>query len=63
MRTVIIAVSLMAAPASAEVFIDIGGSVSQIDSKLAHRRDTVSRTEAGLHFGLGASRSIGARRD
>ena len=55
MRTVIIApiiaVSLMAAPASAEVFIDIGGSVSQIDSKIANRSDTVSRTEAGVHFG------------
>ena len=59
----IIAVSLMAVPASAEVFIDIGGSVSQIDSKIANRSDTVSRTEAGVHFGLGARRSIGERSD
>ena len=63
MRTVIIAVSLMAAPASAEVFIDIGASVSEIDSKIANRSGTVSRTEAGAHLGLGARRSIGERSD
>jgi len=63
MRTVIIAMSLIAAPASAEVFIDIGASVSQIDSKIANRSGTVSRTEAGAHLGLGARRSIGERSD
>lgn len=63
MRTVIIAVSLMAAPASAEVFIDIGAGVSQIDSRIANRSGTVNRTETGVHLGLGARRSIGERSD
>lgn len=63
MRTVIIAVSLMAAPASAEVFIDIGASVSQIESRIANRSGTVNRTETGVHLGLGVRRSIGERTD
>ena len=63
MRTLILVASLVTAPVSAEVFIDIGASVSQIESKIANRSGTVNRTETGMHLGLGARRSIGERSD
>jgi len=63
MRLVVLAVCLMAVPVSAEVFIEVGANASQIDSKIANRDDTVSRTETGVHLGLGARRSVGERSD
>lgn len=54
---------MTAAPAGAELFVDVGASVNRIDSRFADRAGLVRRTESGLHLGFGARRSVGERSD
>ena len=63
MRTAILTATLLALPASAEVFVDVGVNMSRIESTIANRADTVNRNETGLHLGLGARRRITERSD
>jgi hypothetical protein len=63
MRKAILLASLLATPAWAEVFIDIGLSSSKIESRIANQTSPISRTESSAHFGLGARRSVGERHD
>jgi len=63
MRTALLAASLIATPASGEVFLDVGASSSRIESKIANQIGTVDRTETSVHLGLGARRSVGERSD
>ena len=63
MRAVLLAASLIALPVSAEVFFDVGAHSTRVDSKIANRDDTLNRTEAGLHLGVGARRSLNERSD
>jgi len=63
MRALLLGLSLIALPASAELFVDVGITDADIDSRIAGRPDTVNRTESGLHLGVGARRSVGERSD
>jgi hypothetical protein len=54
---------LLANAASAEIFIDIGASASRVAAKIANIDDRVETTGGGVHFGVGARRSIGQRGD
>ena len=53
--------SAVAAPASADVFVDLGAQSSRIEARIANRDDTVDTTQTGLHVGVGASRRVGER--
>ncbi|MGD8325258.1 MAG: hypothetical protein PVF50_12915 [Gammaproteobacteria bacterium] len=55
--------AVLTAPARAEPFFDAGFHASEIESKIANRDGTVSYSDAGLHLGLGARRSVSERAD
>ncbi len=64
MRAALLALCLIAPPAGAEAFFDIGVSSWQIESMIANAGgtvDTIDTTETGLHLGVGASRRVGDR--
>ena len=61
MRAAVLALCLIAPPAGAEAFFDIGISHSQIESKNTDVSVPIDRTETSLHLGIGASRSVGER--
>lgn len=63
MRTTLLltALSLSAAPAAAEVFVDLGANRSEIRSIFADRPGSVDTVERGLHLGLGVRRDFGER--
>ena len=61
MRAAVLALCLIAPPAGAEAFFDIGISHSQIESKNTDVSVRPDRTETSLHLGIGASRSVGER--
>jgi hypothetical protein len=63
MRKILIAASFVALPLHAEPFIDVGVNGTRIESRIANSGGPVDTTEAGAHFGIGASRSIGERSD
>ena len=64
MRSVLACTALLACgPSLAEVFIDVGGNTSRIESDLSGRPDTITTSDSGLHFGVGARRSFGDRSD
>ncbi|HEX6999819.1 MAG TPA: hypothetical protein VF322_16930 [Gammaproteobacteria bacterium] len=60
---ILVAASLTAPRAVAEVFVDVGVNGTRIESDIAGRPDTVSTSGAGAHFGIGARRSTGRRGD
>jgi hypothetical protein len=49
--------------ARAQPFIDIGVQASTIESKIANRDDWVSVSDAGVHLGIGARRSVSEAAD
>jgi hypothetical protein len=63
MRALLIPACLLALPASAEVFFDIGVSASRVEAKIANIDDTLDSSDASLHVGVGARRPIGERGD
>ena len=64
-RALIIAAGLLATPAWAGVFVDVGGNVTSISSKIALQVQpgNIVTSESGVHLGVGARRSISARAD
>jgi len=52
----LIAAALLAWPASAEVFIDLGLTAADVSSRFVGRAMTVDRSELGAHAGLGFRR-------
>jgi hypothetical protein len=60
--TLVVLCGLAAAPASAEVFVDIGANVSRIEADIA-TAGTVTSTESGLHVGIGFRRGVRERGD
>ena len=63
MRTLPIAIVLLAAPAEAELFVDLGAGINAVEAKIANIDDTVDSTDGGLHLGFGLRREIGERGD
>ena len=61
MRAALLVLCLIARPAGAEAFFDIGANVSRIESRNTNVSARPDRTETGLHLGIGASRSVGER--
>ena len=61
MRAALLVLCLIARPAGAEAFFDIGVNASQIESRIANASGTIETTETGLHLGVGASRRVGER--
>ncbi len=61
MRAALIALCLIAPPAGAEAFFDIGVGHSRIEARIANAGGPIDTTETGLHLGVGASRSVGER--
>lgn len=53
----------LAAPAAAEIFVDLGLQSSRVEARIANRAETVNTTETGLHLGVGASRHFGAKNE
>lgn len=62
-KALIVCTCLYAPAATAELLFDIGANYSEIRSLFGDREDTVSRSGAGLHFGVGARRNIADRSD
>jgi hypothetical protein len=50
---------LAAAPAAADIFVDIGAQTSRVEARIANQDDTIDTTESGIHVGIGASRRFG----
>lgn len=63
MRALILLLGLIALPANAQLFVDVGASYSHVQSKIANRDDTVDRSDSGAHVGIGARRSVTDRSD
>ena len=63
MRALWIPILLLAVPAHAEIFVDVGASASRVEAKIALIDDPVDSSDGGLHVGVGARRSIGERGD
>ena len=61
MRAAVLALCVIAPPAGADAFFDIGVSSSRIESRNTEVSVRPDRTETGLHLGIGASRSVGER--
>ncbi len=61
MRAALLALCLIAPPAGAEAFFDIGASSWQIETRIANTPGTTDTTETGLHLGIGAGRRVGER--
>ena len=61
MRAALLVLCLIARPAGAEAFLDIGVNASRIESRIANVDGTIETTETGLHLGIGASRRVGER--
>ncbi len=61
MRTAVLALCLIAPPAGAEAFFDIGVSSWRVESRIANSPGETDTTETGLHLGVGASRRVGER--
>jgi len=55
--------ALIADTASAEGFVDFGLASNRIESDIANQPGSVSRTESGLHVGIGARRKVAERSD
>ena len=63
MRASLIALCLIAAPARAELFVDVGAGIHAVEAKIANIDETVDSTDGGVHLGFGARRAIGASGD
>ncbi|MEE8542642.1 MAG: hypothetical protein V3S94_02165 [Gammaproteobacteria bacterium] len=61
MRAALLVLCLIARPAGAEAFFDIGVGSSRIESRNTDVSARPDRTETGLHLGVGASRRVGER--
>jgi hypothetical protein len=55
--------ALVAVPAVADTFFDIGAQTSRVEARIANTEDTTKSTEAGVHVGIGASRRISERNE
>ena len=53
----------LAAPATAEVFLDAGLNASRVESKIALIDARQHQSSSGWHLGVGARRAFGARND
>ena len=61
MRLTMFVVGILAAPVSAEWFVDVGAQFSEITSEVA--AVSLQREESGVHLGIGVRRAYGERHD
>lgn len=61
--TLLVTFLIVAIPARAELFVDVGVNSSEIRSIIANRIGKLTRSETGVHFGFGGRRSVGERSD
>ncbi|HEX7081022.1 MAG TPA: hypothetical protein VF329_08420 [Gammaproteobacteria bacterium] len=55
--------AMAAGPAAADVFVGLGAQASRVQARIANTPGPTDTTESGVHFGVGASRSVGERND
>jgi len=58
MRSIPIALCLLAMPVHSETFIDAGISATEVTSRFAGGAETVDRSESGAHLGVGFRREL-----
>jgi hypothetical protein len=63
MRAAAFVLCLLALPARAEWFVDLGAGANNLESKLALSDEWVGSTSGSAHLGLGVRRSAGERGD
>ena len=63
MRVSALLLCLLATPARAEWFIDLGAGANHVESKLALSDEWVGSTSGSAHVGIGVRRAVGERSD